>query len=83
MQAPGHKRDLGVELDLQLYYQAKDGSLNDSPDKLGGFFAMLQYGVFFPLGGLGYPSNTGNGQPAVSLDTSAAQIVRLFLGVAY
>ncbi len=52
VQAPGHKRDLGVELDLQLYYQAKDGSLNDDPTKLGGFYAMLQYGVFFPLGGL-------------------------------
>ncbi|MEO8875120.1 MAG: TIGR04551 family protein, partial [Polyangiaceae bacterium] len=28
-QSPGNKRDLGVELDLQVYYQAKDGSLND------------------------------------------------------
>ena len=37
MQTPGHKRDLGVELDLQLYYQSKDGSLNDDPDKIGGF----------------------------------------------
>ena len=52
MQAPGHKRDLGVELDLQIYYQAKDGSLNDDATKNGGFFAMIQYGVFFPLGGL-------------------------------
>ena len=54
IQTPGHKRDLGVELDLQLYYQAKDGSLNDDPNKMGGFFTMLQYGVFFPLGGLDY-----------------------------
>jgi uncharacterized protein (TIGR04551 family) len=81
MQAPGHKRDLGVELDLQIYYQAKDGSLNDNPDKLGGFYAALQYGVLFPLAGLGYPSNQPNTN--VSLDTSAAQTVRLFLGVAY
>jgi uncharacterized protein (TIGR04551 family) len=80
MQAPGHKRDLGVELDLQLYYQAKDGSLNDDATKVGGFFAMLQYGVFFPLGGLAYPSGTN---AAINLDTSAAQTVRLFLGVAY
>jgi uncharacterized protein (TIGR04551 family) len=83
MQTPGHKRDLGVEMDLQLYYQAKDGSLNDNPEKLGGFFAMLQYGVFFPLGGLSYNSGTASTYPSVNLDTSAAQMVRLFLGVAY
>ena len=85
MQAPGHKRDLGVELDLQLYYQAKDGTLNDDPSKLGGFFAMLQYGVFFPLGGLGYTSGetATMSNLGVSADTSAAQTVRLFLGVAY
>jgi uncharacterized protein (TIGR04551 family) len=81
-QTPGHKRDLGVELDLSLYYQAKDGSLNDDPEKLGGFYSMLQYGVFFPLGGLSYlPGEQNNSLP--NWDTSAAQTVRLFLGVAY
>ena len=54
VQAPGHRRDLGIEIDLQLYFQSKDGSLNDDPEKMGGFFTMLQYGVLFPLGGLGY-----------------------------
>jgi uncharacterized protein (TIGR04551 family) len=85
MQTPGHHRDLGLELDLQLYYQAKDGSLNDNPEKLGGFYTMLQYGVLFPLGGLGYtPGEVKNASNAsINLDTSAAQTVRLFLGVAY
>jgi uncharacterized protein (TIGR04551 family) len=81
-QTPGHKRDLGVELDLQLYYQSKDGSLNDDPTKIGGFFTMLQYGVFFPLGGLDYlPGET----TSVTFDTglSAAQTVRLFLGIVF
>jgi uncharacterized protein (TIGR04551 family) len=81
-QTPGHKRDLGVELDLQLYYQSKDGSLNDDPTKIGGFFTMLQYGVFFPLGGLDYlPGQLSN----VSFDAglSAAQTVRLFLGIVF
>jgi uncharacterized protein (TIGR04551 family) len=80
-QTPGHARDLGVELDLQLYYQSKDGSLNDDPTKIGGFFAMLQYGVFFPLAGLSYlPGQIGTG---VDGGLSAAQTARLFLGVAF
>ena len=83
-QTPGHQPDLGVELDLQLYYQAKDGSLNDDPAKIGGFFTMLQYGVFFPLGGLGYlPSQTMGTAPVGGWDLSAAQTVRWFVGVVY
>ncbi len=87
VQTPGHQRDLGVELDFQLYYQAKDGSLNDDLDKMGGFYTSLQYGVMFPLGGLGYlsgqktdfkASNTGYDG---SLDT--AQIVRWYLGIMF
>jgi uncharacterized protein (TIGR04551 family) len=82
VQTPGHHRDLGVELDAQLYYQSKDGSLNDDPSKVGGFFAMLQYGVFFPLAGLDYlPSEPSQGVSNTSL--SAAQTVRLFLGVIF
>jgi uncharacterized protein (TIGR04551 family) len=81
-QTPGHKRDLGVELDLSLYYQAKDGSLNDDPEKIGGFYTMLQYGVFFPLGGLAYlPGQQTNVLP--NWDVSTAQTLRLFLGVVY
>lgn len=83
-QAPGHQPDLGVELDLQLYYQAKDGSLNDDPTKIGGFFTMLQYGVFFPLGGLGYLPGTQAAQAIDGgWDLSAAQTVRWFVGVVY
>ncbi len=84
-QAPGHQPDLGVELDLQLYYQAKDGSLNDDPSKIGGFYTMLQYGVFFPLGGLGYlPSQQAAVNPIDGgWDLSAAQTVRWFVGVVY
>ncbi len=78
-QAPGHKRDLGVEIDAQLYYQAKDGTLNDDPNKVGGFYAMLQGGIFFPMGGLDYLS----ADQARNGDTSSAQIIRLFLGVVY
>jgi uncharacterized protein (TIGR04551 family) len=79
VQSPGHQRDLGVEINAQLYYQSKDGSLNDDPSKIGGFYAMLQYGVLFPLPGLNYLSV----QPGVNAGLSAAQTARLFLGVAF
>lgn len=85
VQAPGNKADLGIELDVTLFYQSRDGSLNNDPHKVGGFYGMLQYGVLFPLGGLGYPAGTtiagttGTAPPEIS----SAQIVRLFLGVAY
>jgi hypothetical protein len=56
---------------------------------------MLEYGVFFPLGGLSYlPGITTNPdgtqktfgtqlQDSNNWDVSSAQTVRLFLGVAY
>jgi uncharacterized protein (TIGR04551 family) len=81
VQAPGHARDLGVELDAQIYYQSKDGSLNDDPGKLGGFYTMLQYGVFFPLTGLEYlPNEVPQGFDA---SLAAAQTVRLLLGIIF
>jgi len=78
-------RDLGVELDLQIYYQGKDGSLNDDPTKLGGFYSMLQYGAFFPLGGLSYlPGEQASASTiGANFGTSVAQTVRLFLGIAF
>jgi uncharacterized protein (TIGR04551 family) len=80
MQTPGHKRDLGIEINLALYYQSKDGSLNDNPDKMGGFFTSLQYGVLFPMGGLNYLPN----EPLLSgVETSAAHTLRWFMGIMF
>ena len=83
VQAPGHKRDLGIEIDLNLYFQSKDGSLNDDPDKMGGFYTMLQYGVLFPLGGMGYlPGEEEQAADQnIRLDTSAAQTLRWYAGI--
>ena len=54
---------------------------------MGGFYGALQYGVFFPLGGLDYlPSESSppGGAPAgVNYDLSTAQTVRLILGVLF
>jgi len=77
MQTPGHARDLGVEVNGQLYFQSKDGSLNDDPGRMGGFFAKLEYAVLFPMSGLGY------GARETSVDTNLAQALRLFLGVSF
>jgi uncharacterized protein (TIGR04551 family) len=84
VQTPGHGHDLGVELDFSLYYQAKDGVLNDDPDRMGGFFTMLNYGVLFPLSGLGFlpgqiDNARANGKP--DPDTSTAQILRWYMGI--
>jgi uncharacterized protein (TIGR04551 family) len=82
IQTPGHARDLGIELNFQIYYQSKDGTLNDDPDKMGGFFTSLQYGVLFPLGGLGYLPNSKD-SAGLPLDVETAQTLRWFLGVVY
>lgn len=84
VQTPGNKRDLGVELDAQIYYQAKDGSLNDDPNKMGGFYAALQWGLFVPLGdGLAYMKKEQNNAAVSDWGLSAAQSVRLILGVLF
>jgi uncharacterized protein (TIGR04551 family) len=80
IQTPGHHRDLGIEADVQIYYQSKDGSLNDDPNKIGGFYAALQGGVFFPLAGLDYlPGETQ--LPNSNLAT--AEAMRLILGIVF
>ncbi len=88
VQTPGHKRDLGIELDLSLYYQSKDGSLNDNHDKPGGFYTMLQWGVLFPMGGLGYQEELEAPRleqevGAGASETSTAQILRWYMGVLF
>ena len=83
MQAPGHARDLGVELDAQVYFQSKDGAVNDDPSKKGGFFTKLEYGVLFPMKGLGYTTNEANAiaQGGNSASTNTAQTLRWYMGV--
>jgi uncharacterized protein (TIGR04551 family) len=44
---PGNSRNLGVELDLDIFYRNIDE----------GFYASLMYGVLFPLDALDHPAN--------------------------
>ncbi len=84
MQTPGHQRDLGIELNASVYYQSKDGSLNSRDDLTGGLFTQLQYGVAFPLNGLGYlQQQREENTTGQDLKLRPAQMVRAFLGVAF
>ena len=62
-------------------------ALNDDPDRMGGFYTMLQYGVLFPLGGLGYqPGEITAAQRApipTSPDTGAAHTMRWYMGILF
>ena len=80
VQTPGHDTDLGLELNGALYFQSKDGGLNDEPSAMGGFFGQLQYGILFPLSGMGYQAITRN---ELNVDTATAQVLRLYLGVLF
>ena len=86
VQTPGHAHDLGVEINLKLYFQAKDGVMNDDPDRMGGFYTSVEYGVLFPLGAFDYLpgqveefSNFSDEE----LDTETAQTVRWYLGILF
>ncbi|MEO8905663.1 MAG: TIGR04551 family protein [Polyangiaceae bacterium] len=84
-QSPGHARDLGVELNGSVYFQSKDGALNDDPSKRGGFFTKLEYGVLFPMAGLGYTASEKNSINQKlnynATATNAAQTLRWYMGV--
>jgi len=73
IQTWGNADDLGVEIDVSLYYRSEDG-----PDLLDGFYAQAQWGIFFPLEGLGW-------LPGINEDIGLgnAQTFRLILGVQY
>lgn len=75
VQSYGNDPDLGIELDLSVYYRSEDG-----PELLDGFYAQAQYGILFPMQGLG---NLGAALPGASPDLQNAQTVRLQLGVMY
>lgn len=74
IQAPGNSENLGVELNAALYWRSEDGT-----DPEDGYHASLQYGVLFPLAGLGLPNFSG----ADAIDLETAQQLRLVLGVVF
>lgn len=74
VQSWGNADDLGVEINASIYYRSEDG-----PELLDGFYAQLQYGIFFPLDGLGFLPGEVTNPPSLA----NAQTFRLLLGVQY
>lgn len=70
----GRDPNLGLELDVSLYYRSEDG-----PDITDGFYAMLQWGILFPFDGLGYAS----GYTGAPTKTQTAMILRGVAGIAF
>jgi uncharacterized protein (TIGR04551 family) len=71
VQTWGNNPNLGVEIDAQVYWRSADG-----PNMTDGYHAMLQYGVLFPMKGLGYMDGSHS-------SLSNAQTLRLVLGVMF
>ena len=82
VQTYGGDPNLGLELDLTIYYRSEDG-----PEIWDGFYAQAQFGYLFPFGGLGYrtfrgrPENPNPAVPNENFEIGDAYVMRLILGV--
>lgn len=84
VQTRGNAADLGVELNAELTYISnyRDRTFGASPAP--GFFASLQYGVLFPMAGLGpLETERASGGEFAGFSSSTAQTLRGVLGVMY
>lgn len=90
LQTRGNSADLGIEVNASLYYRSESGPESEE-DRLArgdrgdrpGFHAILQYGILFPMDGLGWLEGETMGTPARALDMPNAQTLRLVLGIVY
>jgi uncharacterized protein (TIGR04551 family) len=69
----GDSSNLGLELDISLYYRSEDG-----PDIMDGFYGMVQWGVLFPFRGLQGLDADGD-----RLDNMNAMMFRGVAGVSF
>ena len=83
VQTRGNAADLGIEINAEVTYQSnfRDTTLGDRPG--AGFFASLQYGVLFPMEGLGPRLDERTTSTYSSFSLSTAQTVRGVFGVMY
>jgi uncharacterized protein (TIGR04551 family) len=69
----GNSANLGLELDVSLYYRSEDG-----PDFWDGFYGLVQWGVLFPFQGLDYRDSILNAPGSKN-----AMIFRGVAGIAF
>lgn len=83
VQTRGNAADLGIEINAEVTYQSnfRDTSLGDRPG--AGFFASLQYGVLFPMAGLGPREDERATSTYSGFSFSTAQTFRGVVGVMY
>ena len=83
VQTRGNAADLGIEINAEVTYQSnfRDTTLGDRPG--AGFFASLQYGVLFPMAGLGPRVDERTTSTYSGFSFSTAQTLRGVVGVMY
>jgi hypothetical protein len=82
VQAPGNAADLGVELDVSIFYQGLGGTYDAEGNVSTGFYGQLDYAVLFPLEGLGYlPAEQE--RRGSETDLSIAHMLRLYMGILF
>ncbi|TAK28058.1 MAG: TIGR04551 family protein [Myxococcaceae bacterium] len=83
VQTRGNAADLGIEINAEVTYQSnfRDTTLGDRPG--AGFFASLQYGVLFPMAGLGPREDERATSTYSGFSFSTAQTLRGVVGVMY
>jgi uncharacterized protein (TIGR04551 family) len=81
----GNHADLGIEIDATLKYQSNHRRDVHDVRPAAGFYALAQYGVFFPLPGLGARDDERNNSSSTlrTFEMLPAQTVRAVLGVTY
>ena len=69
--------DLGVEINRSLYWRSEDG-----PELIDGFHAMVQWGILFPMQGLGYTSDDEASAENFD-DLEIPNALRVMLGIVF
>jgi uncharacterized protein (TIGR04551 family) len=82
VQTRGNAADLGIEANAELTYISNFRDPTVSERAAPGFFASAQYGILFPMAGLGPTQTERNGRLA-GFEFSNAQTLRAVLGVIY
>lgn len=83
VQAPGNSPDLGVELDVKVYYQGLGGTYDAEGNATTGFYGQLDYAVMFPLDGLGYLPGEREARGNDETSLSVAHMLRLYMGILF